>query len=70
MSYNLFLFILLQLFFFSFISNLKEYNTQLQPDGSISIDSVLIQVSCSDDDDSKTILISWPYQVIYSGSRS
>lgn len=43
-------------------SNLKDYSAQLLPDGSVSIDSVIIQVSSNDDDDSKTVLISWAYQ--------
>ncbi|GAB6022933.1 Integrator complex subunit 11 [Chamberlinius hualienensis] len=39
--------------------HLKEYDTQLLPDGSVSVDSVLIQVSSSEEDDSKTVLVSW-----------
>jgi len=43
-------------------SNLKDYTVQLLTDGSISVDSVLIKVSGADDDDEKSVLVSWGYQ--------
>uniref|UniRef100_T1J0E4 Integrator complex subunit 11 n=1 Tax=Strigamia maritima TaxID=126957 RepID=T1J0E4_STRMM len=43
-------------------SNLKDYAVQLLTDGSISVDSVLVKVSGCEDDESKSVLVSWGYQ--------
>lgn len=49
--------------FFSFVRKLKDFSIHYSSDGSISIsDSLLIQVS-GDEDETKSVLVSWSHQV-------
>lgn len=48
---------------FSFVRKLKDFSIHYSSDGSISIsDSLLIQVS-GDEDETKSVLVSWSHQV-------
>ena len=49
-----------------FRSRVSGEKVQLGADGSISVgDSVLIKVSCIDDDNEKDVLLSWSLQVTF-----
>lgn len=43
---------------------LKDYSVQHLPDGSITVESILIQATAhSEDQGTKVLLVSWTYQV-------
>ncbi|XP_069097174.1 integrator complex subunit 11 [Pleurodeles waltl] len=43
-------------------SILKDYSVQHLPDGSVMVESILIQASTQDDPSTKVLLVSWTYQ--------
>lgn len=49
---------------FSLTRVLKDYSVQHLPDGSITVESILIQATAhSEDQGTKVLLVSWTYQV-------
>ena len=52
------------LLFHYFCRKVKDHPTQYSSDGSISVSDVMINVSGDDDDDTKSVLVSWSHQVL------